>query len=218
MEIQLYNYFRSSASYRVRIALHYKGLEFIYKPIHLIENGGQQYSPEYKKLNPSSEVPALAHDGQVICQSVAIIEYLDEVFPNPALYPKEPGLKARTRQLCEIINCVQPMQNLRTLKYLETGFLLPEEQKINWLNQWIPMAFQAFEENLKHLSGKYCIGDHVTAADLFLIPQIFAVQRYNIDTSKYPLINKVNNNCLELECFKKAHPFSQPDTPSDLRR
>jgi maleylacetoacetate isomerase len=217
LEIKLYNYFRSSASYRVRIALHYKGLEFEYTPIHLINQGGEQYSAEYKKVNPASEVPTLVHDGQNIGQSVAIIEYLDEVFPHPSLYPKEASKKAKVRQLCEIINCIQPLQNLKILKHFETDFQVREEQKQAWLNKWLPTAFEAYEETAKHTCGNFSVGDQVTAADLFLIPQVFTAQRYNINIDQFKLIQKINERCLQLPFFQKAHPYRQPDTPPDMR-
>lgn len=216
MELKLYNYFRSSPSYRVRIALHMKGLEFEYKPIHLLKNGGEQYSPEYQKINPAREVPALIHEGQIITQSVAIIEYLDETFPNPALYPKEPGARARIRQYCEIINCTHPLQNLKVQQYLEKEFGAKDADKAKWLTNWMSQSFSALEELLHHTAGTYCWGDQVTAVDLFLIPQIFAGERFAVPMENFKTINRINENCLKLEAFKKAHPLCQIDTPPEL--
>lgn len=216
-ELKLYNYFRSSPSYRVRIALHLKGLEFEYIPVHLLNNGGEQYSPEYQKINPAKEVPSLLHEGNFISQSVAIIEYLDEVYPNPSLFPKEPHTRARVRQLCEIINCTHPLQNLKVLRYLEETFSVVDEKKTTWVNHWAQQGFHAFEEIIRHTSGDFSVGDQVTAADLFLIPQVFAAKRFNVDLSNYKNILRINEACLKLEVFKKAHPHRQVDTPQELR-
>lgn len=217
MEIQLYNYFRSSPSYRVRIALHLKCLEFEYKPIHLLKNGGEQHSDEYRKINPAKEVPSLAHEGQIITQSMAIIEYLDECYPNPALFPKEPGVRARIRQLCETINCTHPLQNLKVLQYLEKEFQANEAQKQRWLAEWMGRTFEVLEETLKHTAGKYCWGDHVTAADLFLIPQIFSGARFQVGIEKHKTLQRINENCLTHSAFIKAHPHRQIDTPPELK-
>lgn len=217
-DLKLYNYFRSSPSYRVRIALHLKGLEFKYIPIHLLNNGGEQNSADYQKINPAREVPSIEHEGAVISQSVAIIEYLDEAFPTPMLYPKELHRRARVRQLCEIINCTHPLQNLKVLQYLEKDLNVASEQKNKWLSEWMHRCFQAYEDIIRHTSGTYSVGDQVTAADLFLIPQIFSAQRFNIDTSQYKLITKVEASCLKLEAFQKAHPLKQVDTPIELRQ
>jgi len=216
-DLKLYNYFRSSPSYRVRIALHLKGLEFKYVPIHLLNNGGEQNSAEYQKINPAKEVPSLEHEGAIISQSVAIIEYLDEAFPTPALYPKEPHKRARVRQLAEIINCTHPLQNLKVLQYLEGNLTVSPEQKNKWLNEWMHRGFQAYEEIIRHTAGRFSVGDQVTAADLFLIPQIFSAQRFSVDISRYKLISKIEQVCLQMDVFQKAHPFRQPDTPNDLR-
>lgn len=216
MELKLYNYFRSSPSYRVRIALHMKGLEFEYKPIHLLKNGGEQHSPEYQKINPAREVPALAHEGQIITQSVAIIEYLDEVYPNPPLYPKEPGARARIRQYCETINCTHPLQNLKVLQYLEKEFSANDEKKTQWITNWMSQSFAALEELLHHTSGTYCWGDQITAADLFLIPQIFAGQRFSVPMDNFKTIHRINESCLKVEAFQKAHPYRQVDTPEEF--
>jgi maleylacetoacetate isomerase/maleylpyruvate isomerase len=217
MDFQLYNYFRSSPSYRVRIALHIKGLEFEYKPVHLLKDGGQQHSEEYRKLNPAREVPALVHESQVITQSMAIIEYLDECFPNPSLFPKEPGAKARVRQLCENINCTHSLQNLKVLQYLEKELGASEAQKQKWLNKWMERTFEVLEEVTTHTAGKFCWGDEVSAADLFLVPQVFSAKRFNIEIDRFKILHRINENCLKLEAFKKAHPHRQIDTPAELK-
>ncbi len=217
-DLKLYNYFRSSPSYRVRIALHIKSLEFKYIPIHLLNNGGEQNSADYQKINPAREVPSLEHEGALISQSVAIIEYLDEAFPTPPLYPKELHRRARVRQLCEIINCTHPLQNLKVLQYLEKDLGINADQKNKWLSEWLHRSFQAYEEIIRHTGGIFSVGDQVTAADLFLIPQIFSAQRFNIDTTQYKLISKIEAACLKEEAFKKAHPLRQTDTPIDIRQ
>jgi len=214
-ELTLYNYFRSSTSYRVRIALHYKNLDFAYKPVHLINEGGEQHKSEYKNINPMAEVPTLIHEGLTLSQSMAIIEYLDEVFPHPALFPREAQKRARIRQFCENINSfMHPVSNLKILQFLESKHAYNQSQKEEWVALWSKKGFEACENLLKRTHGKYCFGDEVTAADLFLIPQVFSAQRFKVDLTPYPLVMKINENCLALDFFKKAHPFRQVDTPA----
>jgi maleylacetoacetate isomerase/maleylpyruvate isomerase len=217
MNLKLYNYFRSSASYRVRIALHLKNLEFEYLPIHLVNNGGEHHKADYKKINPAGEVPALIHAGQIITQSVAIIEYLDEEFPSPNLFPHEPSDRARVRQIVEHINCLQPLQNLQVLQHLESEFGLNQEGKEKWVSKWLSRVFMALEEITQHTAGLYCVGDQITAADLFLIPQIFAGERFKVDITPYRNLARINLSCLNHDAFKKAHPMRQIDTPPDLK-
>lgn len=216
-DLALYNYFRSSASYRVRIALHWKELQFDYRPVHLLENGGQQHSPAYKALNPASEVPTLVHQGQVLSQSMAILHYLDETFPTKLLFPRSPFLKAKVLQFCEGINCTQPLQNLKVLQYLENSLKITAEQKSEWLQRWIGGNLGNCEKMIEPTAGTYCFGDEITAADVFLMPQLFTSKRFNIDLSKYPTLLRVQENCDQLEAFQKAHPFHQIDTPTELR-
>jgi maleylacetoacetate isomerase/maleylpyruvate isomerase len=214
----LYNYFRSSASYRTRIALHHKGLNFEYKPVHLLNNGGEQHSGEYKKLNPQAEVPTLVHDGKIISQSVAIIEYLDEVFPQHPLYPKDSFKKAKVRQFCEIINSfIQPLGNLKVIQYLENVHQYNQAKKEDWVSFWSTAGFTSLEKILETENGKYCFGDQITAADCFLIPQVFTAKRYNVKLDAFPHCRRVVDNCNELEAFKKAHPLRQIDTPAENR-
>ena len=215
-ELTLYNYFRSSTSYRVRIALHYKNLNFTYKPVHLINDGGEQHKSAYKNLNPMSEVPTLIHEGLPLSQSMAIIEYLDEVFPHPGLFPREAQKRARLRQFCENINSfMHPLTNLKVLQYLEVKHGYTQVNKEEWVTVWSKKGFEATENFLKKTAGRFCFGDEVTAADLFLIPQIFSAQRFKLDLSPYPLAMKINENCLSLDYFKKAHPYRQVDTPEN---
>ncbi|MBV2169158.1 MAG: maleylacetoacetate isomerase [Bdellovibrio sp.] len=215
--LTLYNYFRSSTSYRARLALHIKGLEFDYKPISLLK--GEQHSPEYRKINPLGGVPTLVHNGKVIPESFAIMEYLDEVFPKPALFPQDAYLRARVRQVCEVINSfMHPLGNLKTLQYLEKHHGYTQEQKEAWVQHWAAQGLETLETTLKEFSGTYSFGDQITMADLFLIPQLLTCTRFNVDISKYPTLIKINENCLKLEAFQKAHPFKQIDTPDEFRK
>lgn len=213
----LYNYFRSSTSYRVRLALHLKNIDFEYRPINLLKH--EQRSPEYLKINPLGGVPTLVHNGHYIPESFAIMEYLEEIQPEPALFPKDAYLKARVRQVCEVINSfMHPIGNLKTLQYLEKKHGYTQGQKEEWLQYWAPQGLETLESTLKDFAGSYCFGEQVTMADLFLVPQLLSCQRFNVDTSKYPTLVKINENCLKLEAFKKAHPFAQIDTPEEFRK
>ena len=210
--IKLYSYFRSSCSYRVRIALNLKGIDYEIIPIHLVKEGGEQYKSDFKKLNPSSKVPVLVHDNQSFFQSVAIIEYLEEIFPSPELYPKDSAAKAKVRMLCEIINSdIQPLQNLRLLNHLTNAYSFSDEKKNEWICHWIADGFQSYEKTLEKTSGLFSFGDKVTAADCFLIPQIYNAHRFKLPMESFPLIQKVYTNCINLDAFIKAHPDQQPD-------
>ncbi|MGZ3769423.1 MAG: maleylacetoacetate isomerase [Bdellovibrio sp.] len=215
--IILYNYFRSSTSYRVRLALHMKGLPFEYKPINLLK--GEQHSPEYRKINPLGGVPSLVHEGKVIPESFAIIEYLEEVFPTPALLPKDHYTRARIRQVCEVINSfMHPMANLKTLQYMEKHHGYTQDQKDAWAQHWIHQGLETLEATIKNFCGTYSFSNEVTMADIFLVPQLLTSQRYKVDISKYPTLSKINENCLKLEAFQKAHPFKQIDTPEEFKK
>ena len=210
----LYNYFRSSTSYRARIALNLKGIAYEYKAVHLLNGGGEQHSAEYRRLNPQGEVPTLVHNGKAIAQSFAIIEYLEDVHKLPALFPEDPYLKAKVRQFCENINSfIHPLSNLKVLQKLEKDLKYTTEQKNEWVQHWYRQGFSALEEMLMEFSGTYCFGDQVTAADIMLIPCIFTAKRFQVNLDAYPLCLKINDNCLKLDAFKKAHPSRQPDTP-----
>lgn len=214
--ILLYNYFRSSTSYRVRLALHHKGLNFEYRPVNLLK--GEQRSAEYLKINPLGGVPTLVHDGKIIPESFAIIEYLEEVFPQNPLLPNEAYLRARIRQVCEVINSfMHPMANLKTLKYMESQHGYDQAAKDTWAQHWTTQGLEVLEATLKEFSGTYSFGNEVSMADIFLIPQLLTCQRYKVDISAYPTLVKINENCLKLESFKKAHPFHQIDTPEEFR-
>lgn len=208
----LYSYFRSSASYRVRIALHYKNLDFEYAPIHLLNNGGEQNSDQFKKLNPMGQVPCLIEDDVVIGQSLAIFQYLDAKYPNLPLIPKDPLQAARTWEICEIINSgVQPLINLSVLGHLKSEFGASDENKISWSKHFIEKGFKSLEAMLSKSSDTYCVGNSVTAADMCLVPQVFSGARNNVDINDYPKLNSIWKACEKVEAFQKAHPKNQPD-------
>lgn len=209
----LFSYFRSSCSWRVRIALALKGIDYNTKPVHLLEGRGQQFSEEYKKLNPSCVVPALIIDGHTLCQSISILEYLDETRPNPPLLPpNDPAKKALVRKIVQTIaSDIQPVQNLRILKYVG------DDKKAEWGHYWIDRGFEGLEEILRKTAGKYCVGDEITMADICLVPQVYNANRFKVDMKKFPLISEINENLQELEPFKVSHPFRQPDCPDDLK-
>lgn len=217
--LNLYNYFRSSTSYRARIALEVKKLQYTYTPIHLLNNGGEQNSEAYRKINPVGGVPSLIHNDKVISQSFAIIEYLDEAFPNSIrLLPEDVYLRAKVRQFCETINAdIHPLQNLKVMQFLEKQYHFTAEQKNMWISKWVHDGLAAIEKVITPYAGSYCFGNNITAADAFLIPQLFSAQRFNIDITHYKLLSKINENCLAHEAFKKAHPYRQIDTPEDLK-
>ena len=214
MGFTLYNYFRSSASFRARIAMNLKGLEFDYKPVHLLNNGGEQHSAGYTDLNPSHEVPTLVHNGKVIGQSMAIMAYLDRIKPEPLLFPNEAYRNALVMQACEIVNAgTQPLINLRILGYMEKNFGITPEQKKEWIHQAFRNGLTALEAIVSKHGGEYAIGDHVTAADVCLVPQLVSTERFDFDLSPYKACNRVRANAEKLEAFKKAAPQNQPDTP-----
>jgi maleylacetoacetate isomerase len=215
-EFVLHNYFRSSTSFRVRIALNLKNIPYEYKAVNLLK--AEQHTPEYRKLNPIGGLPTLIHNGKIIPDSYAITEYLEEIAPTPALLPKDAYTRARIRQVCEIINSsMHPMGNLKTLKYMEQTHGYTQEQKEQWAQHWYTQGLEALEKNLKEFAGSYCFGESITMADVFLVPQVITCERFKVDMTKYPLLMKIYNNCLKLEAFKIAHPFRQTDTPDDLK-
>lgn len=209
-EFALYGYFRSSASYRVRIAMNLKNLSYDYKAVHLINNGGEQHNQEYKKLNPSEQVPTLVHNGKALGQSMAIIQYLDEVSPANPLFPAEPFAKAQVIQFCEIINSgIQPLHNLAVTNELARRGVDDKD----WTIQVISKGLATLEAFLKVTAGTYCFGEVLTAADAFLIPQVFAAKRFNTPTDNFQTVMRVFENCSKLEAFQKAEPARQPDAP-----
>jgi maleylpyruvate isomerase len=208
----LYGYFRSSAAYRVRIALNLKGLAYDNHFIHLQKN--DQLADEYAKLNPQKLVPALVDDGQVLTQSLAIIEYLDETHPEPPLLPKTPAERARVRALAQAIACdIHPINNLRVLRYLVKDLGLPDEKKDQWYRHWVETGLQAVEALLSGnpATGRFCHGDKPTLADICLVPQVANARRFNCDLSACPTVLRIDAECQKLEAFAQAAPGKQPD-------
>ena len=213
--MKLYTYFRSSAAYRVRIALNLKGMAYDAIPVHLLKDGGQHLQDDYRKINPSGLVPSLQDDRITLTQSMAIIEYLDEIHPEPPLLPKDAPGRGRVRELAQIIGCdIHPVNNLRVLNYLVKHLGLSDQAKTEWYRHWIIEGFQSLEAHLARDpgAGPFCHGDRPTIADCYLVPQVFNAQRFNVDVSAYPNIDRINSLCVELPAFKSAHPSHQPDT------
>ncbi len=210
--LTLHGYYRSSASFRVRIALNLKGLEVAHISHHLRRN--EQRAPEFLALNPQGLVPALqTDDGQVLLQSMAIIEYLDETHPSPALLPGDAAGRARVRALADLIACdIHPIDNLRVLRYLRTEMGQDEDAIQRWYNHWIAEGFAALEPLLASgPSGAFCHGDAPGLADICLVPQVVNSQNYKLDLSPFPTISRIYEACLALPAFAQAMPGQQPD-------
>jgi len=209
--VKLYSYFRSSAAYRVRIALNLKGLAYETVPVHLVKEGGHNRRPEFRAINPQMRVPALvAPTGDVLIQSLAIIEYLDETHPEPPLLPKDPIARAQARAIAEIVACdIHPLNNIGSLRYLKRE-LHQEQAAIDaWYHHWVLTGFEAIEA-LVH-PGPYACGGAVTVADLCLVPQVYNARRLNVPLDKFPKIVAIDTACLALPAFDRARPENQPD-------
>lgn len=210
--MKLYNYFRSSASFRVRIALELKGLPYEYVPVHLVK--GEHKAEGYAAVSASGLVPALETDErQILAQSMAIIEYLDETHPQPPLLPADALGRARVRALAQLIACeIHPLNNLRVLKYLVRELKVEEEAKNTWYRHWVRSGLEAFEKELQRLpDATYCYGETPTLADCCLVPQVFNGQRFNVDFGGLPRTMKAFEACMKLPAFQKAQPSSCPD-------
>jgi len=210
--MKLYSYWRSTAAYRVRIALNIKQLEYETISVHLVKGGGEQLKEDYKKVNPQSLLPALENDdGDVITQSLAIIEYLDDAFPKFSLYPNTPVQKAKAKAMALSIACdIHPLNNLRVLKYLKSEDW-QQEQVDKWYAHWIHQGFSAIEKQLEESSGLYCFGDEVSVADIFLVAQVYNANRFNVCLDDYPQICIINLHCLKQQAFIEAMPENQVD-------
>jgi maleylacetoacetate isomerase/maleylpyruvate isomerase len=210
--MKLYNYFRSSASFRVRIALELKGLPYEYVPVHLVK--GEHKKDTYTSISPSALVPTLVDDdGTTLEQSMAIIEYLDETHPEPALLPRDPVSRAKVRALAQLVACeIHPLNNLRVLKYLTNELKLGDEQKATWYRHWVRSGLEMFERELERLpASKYCFGDTPTLADCCLVPQIFNGRRFDTNYDGLTRTLAAFDNCMKLPAFQKAQPSSCPD-------
>ncbi len=211
--LRLYSYFRSSAAYRVRIALNLKGLAYEAVAVHLVRDGGQQHAAAYTALNPAALVPVLIDGETTLSQSLAIIEYLDETHPEPALLPRDPVSRAHVRALAQSIACeIHPLNNLRVLKYLVRELKLDDTAKNTWYRHWVREGMLAFERQLAlRPASAYCWGDTPTLADCCLVPQVFNGQRFDCDFSGLPRTMAAFESCMQLDAFQRAQPSRCPD-------
>jgi len=212
--LRLYTYYRSSAAYRVRIALALKGLPYESVPVHLLKDGGEQHQSAYRAVNPAGLVPALQDGGVLLTQSLAIMEYLDETRPTPALLPQDASGRARVRALAQMVACdIHPLNNLRVLRYLSHPLEQPEDTRNTWARHWMGLGLAAMEDALAHSphTGLCCHGDAPTLADCCLIPQTFNARRFGMDLAAWPTIQRIVAHCEALAPFEQAHPARQGD-------
>jgi maleylacetoacetate isomerase len=211
-EMKLYSYWRSTAAYRVRIALNIKQLDCEVVPVHLVKNGGEQLMDSYKNINPQSLVPSFeTDDGDVLTQSLAIIDYLDDTYPEFSLYPTNSIEKTQAKAMALSVACdIHPLNNLRVMKYLKSQDW-QKEQVDQWYAHWIHQGFSAIETQLEQSAGQYCFGDDVSVADIFLVAQVYNANRFEVSLENYPFISKINENCLKLKAFIDAMPENQID-------
>lgn len=210
-DLTLYDYWRSSASYRVRICLHIKGLNFRQRAVNLVN--GEQHEDEYRRVNPQGLVPALVHGGRVVTQSLAICEYLDDMFPQTPLLPAEPHLRAKARAMAlSITSDIHPLNNLRVQNYLKEQLGVSGDQAVDWMNHWVSLGFQALEINLAGSAetGLCCMGDEPGLIDSCLVPQIYNAERFGCDLSGFPVIRRISDHCRALAPFQAAAPENQP--------
>jgi len=201
----------------VRIALHYKSIDYEYRPIHLVKDGGEQRKEDYLSLNPKGEVPYFIDDGLKLSQSMAILNYIDEKWPSNPLFPKDRGLRSRCIQLSEVINSgIQPLQNLRVMQEVVKRFNCSDQEKKDWSSFWIEEGLSVLEKELGVFRGAFSMGDVLTCVDLYLIPQIYNAKRFGIDLNRFPRLAEIYEACLKLDPFIKADPKNQPDSPPDL--
>ncbi|MDF1528852.1 MAG: maleylacetoacetate isomerase [Sedimenticola sp.] len=210
--MKLFDYFRSSAAYRVRIVLNLKGIAYEHAGINLlkVEDGAD----DYRAINPQGLVPSLQDGSHSLFQSLAICEYLEEIHPTPTLLPGTALERARIRALAQMVACdIHPVNNLRILKYLTSELGVTEEQKLTWYQHWINEGFQALESLLASSTetGQYCHGDTVTLADVCLVPQVYNARRFKLDLTPFPTIQRIEQQCLEQDAFERAQPENQPD-------
>lgn len=211
--IRLYSYWRSSAAHRVRIALNLKGLDYEIVPVHLLEDGGRQHAPGYARLNPQHLVPTLEQDDFTLGQSLAILQYLEAIAPQPPLVPADHRAAAHMWQICQLIACdIHPLNNLRVLQYLEREYGV--EPRARWYPHWIELGFEALETLLEFQPrSDFCCGQAPTLADACLVPQVANARRVNLNLTPYPRIVAIDARCGELEAFARAAPAAQPDAP-----
>lgn len=211
----LYGYFRSSTSYRTRIAMNLKGLDYDYIAINLAQD--EQLKNEFLSLNPQGLVPVLQADDLLLFQSPAILEWLEEVYPENPLLPKDAAGRMQVRALSAMIGCdIHPLNNRRVLQYLRNELSVDEAEVIKWCNRWISEGFAALEKRLvaDKTRGKFCYGDSPTFADCYLIPQVSSARRFEVDLNPYPNIVQIDAHCHTLKAFSDADPMQQPDAPN----
>lgn len=212
--MKLYGYWRSTAAYRVRIALHLKGIVFEHESVHLVNDGGEQHQAKYAAINPNHLVPSLVDGTFLLHQSLAIIDYLEVNYSGLSLYPDDAKGRARVQALALDIACeIHPLNNLRVQQYLAVDLKLAAQEKSAWIDHWMSIGFNAIEKQLVSSAGCYCFQDQVTVADICLVAQVYNANRFNVDMSAYPYINRVVENCNKLEAFQLALPENQPDAP-----
>lgn len=213
--MKLFTYWRSSASYRVRIGLNLKGLAYESAFIHLVKDGGEQLTADYERINPQQQVPALQlTDGTVLTQSLAILDYLEEAHPEPALLPAVPVARARVRALAQTVACdIHPINNLRILSYLTGTLGAGEDEKTDWYRHWIDVGFTALEKLLVRSpeTGRFCHGATPSLADICLVPQVYNARRFSVDLEPYPTIRRIDAECLAIDAFRDAAPEAQGD-------
>lgn len=210
--MKLYGFWRSSAAFRVRIALNLKGLAYDYLSVHLTK--GEHNRPEFGAVNPQHLVPVLEDEGERLFQSLAIIEYLDETHPEPPLLPADALGRSRVRSLALLVACeIHPLNNPRVLNYLTKTLEITEEQKLTWYRHWVATGFAALEQRLstERATGRYCHGDQPGLADIALVPQVANAKRFEVDLAPFPTIVRINDACMQLAPFQKAAPEQQPD-------
>jgi maleylacetoacetate isomerase len=215
-KLVLFSYWRSSAAYRVRIGLNLKGLAYDIMPVHLLRDGGEQHSESFREANPQELVPVLQHGQRMLRQSMSILEYLDEMWPEPSLLPATARDRQRVRALSQVVACdIHPLGNLRVLQYFDREWGVPQAERDVWSRHWIETGFAALEAMLhQHPStGRFSDGDTPTMADCCLVPQAYNARRFGIDVAAYPTIARIEQACLALPEFEAARPENQPDAP-----
>ncbi|SFW41048.1 maleylacetoacetate isomerase [Luteibacter sp. UNCMF366Tsu5.1] len=218
MSLVVYTYWRSSAAYRVRIVLNLKGLDYEARPVHLVNEGGEHLKPAYRAVSPQAQLPTLLDGDRVVRQSMAIMEYLDETRPTPALMPADPAGRAKVRELMQAVGAdIHPLGNLRVLKAIETEFGADQAAKEAWSRRWIKNGFDGIEQVMSDgTSGRFSYGDTPTLADACLVPQFYNAVRWGVDLAPYPTIRRVVEACQALDAFRKAAPEAQPDAPKSM--
>lgn len=217
LDLALYGYWRSTAVYRVRIALALKGLAWENRPVHLLRDGGEQHGAAFHALNPQELVPVLQDGERVFTQSLAIVEYLDETYPEPPLLPVDPRGRARVRALALTIACdIHPLGNLRVLQQLERQFAASEAQRADWVRHWMAQGFAAIEALLADnvATGAFCHGDTPGLADICLVPQVYNALRWQLPLDPYPNVQRIHAACAAIEAFRATVPELQPDAPA----